>query len=180
MTRAKRLRICNSDKLNCVGMAKYIKGNISYLPVVEQINRKFTTKKNTCSNVSYGPTKAQPAKFMGGATLTRTRAGMGAVSKNYMFFRENPRTSPLQAEEINRRQIFAAVRKAIETILEDLSQISRVQTLFLEAKDDSTKRINGVSAMGYTIKGWMFAVQYAGRKNNPSYDVDTFPQGFDS
>lgn len=163
-------------------MAKYIKGNISYLPVVEQINRKFTTKKNTCSTGAVGQAlvQIQPAKFMGGATRKSTRAGMGGVSKNYMFFRENPRSTPVLAEEINRRQIFTAVRKGVINIMEDLSQISRVQNLFKTAKDDKTKRINGVSAMGYTYKGWIFAVQYAGRKNNPSYDVDTFPQGFDA
>lgn len=163
-------------------MAKYIKGNISYLPVVEQINRKFTTKKNTCSNGAVGQAivQIQPAKYMGGATRKSGRAGLGEVLKNYMFFRENPRSTPVQAAEINRRQIFAAVRKAVITIMEDLSQISRVQTLFLTAKDDKTKLINGVSALGYTFKGWIFAVQYAGKKASHDYNVNTFPQSFDN
>lgn len=163
-------------------MAKYIKGNISYLPVVEQINRKFTTKKNTCSTGAVGQAivQIQPAKFMGGATRKSTRAGMGGVSKNYMFFRENPRSTPLKSDEIMLRQRFTAVRKGVIAIMEDLSQISRVQTLFLTAKDDKTKLINGVSALGYTYKGWIFAVQYAGKKASLDYNVNTFPQGFDA
>ena len=162
-------------------MATYIKGNITYLPVVDQINRKFTPKKNTCKAASQlGPVKTIPAKFMGGATRKSTRGIIGAVSKNYMFFRENPRTSALSSAEIEGRSLFIQVRAAVQYIKEDLTQIARVNQLFKNAQHDASKRCNGISTSGYTLDGWIFAVQYAGKKASHEYNVNTFPSAYDA
>lgn len=174
-------------------MAKYIKGTISYIPVVDQINRKFTPRKNTCTLGVQGvfPVDPQPAKYMGGGTRISGRGGgMGTVSKNYMFFRENPRTSAPSTTELQNRLLFTQVRAGAQHILEDMSQIDRVQamwiggtaggTTFVGAKNDPNVRINGVSGYGYTFRGWIFAVQHAGKKEDSAYNVNTFPSAYDA
>lgn len=162
-------------------MAKYIKGNISFTPVVEQINRKFCIKAKTCAApVKIGPVETQSNYWMGAATRVTGRGHIGRVSKNYLIFRENARQTPVLTDEIQRRVLFATAAAGRNHILHDLSQLTRVQTMFNQADADMTKTVNGVSAYGYTLNGWVMAVQYAGKKESSSYDVNTFPQGFDA
>lgn len=166
-------------------MAKYIKGNISYMPVVQEISRKFTTKKNTCAKkVEAGPVTVESKGWMGGAVRQTGRGGVGLVRKNYLVIRENARTSPIGHDELQNREIFTAASRGKNHILYDLSQLTRVQQMYLEACEDLTKRINYVSANGYTLPGWVFAVQFAGKKEaveaGTTYDVNTFPSAFDA
>ena len=175
-------------------MAKYIKGSISYIPVVDQINRKFTPRKNTCSLGVLGldaPIKIQPAKYMGGGTrVTGRGGGIGTVSKNFMFFRENPRITGPSSDELSNRLLFTQARAGAQHIIEDFSQLDRVQTMwvggtfggttYVGAKNDPNVQINGVRGYGYTFKGWIFAVQHAGKKEDSSYDVNTFPSAYDA
>lgn len=161
-------------------MATYVKGNITYLPVVEQINRKFATRKKTCSRkVAIGPVIKETASWMGGATNVKSRGGLGSVSKNYLVFRENARASVLSQAEMDNQVIFSMVSSSIYALLHDLNQISRIQGLWMQVKDDGSKTVNGISGLGYTFKGWVFAVQFAGRKADPGYDVTSFPQSLD-
>lgn len=172
-------------------MAKYIKGTISYIPVVDQINRKFTTVSNK-SKAPTGvhlPVKEEPAIYMGGATRQSLRGGgMGPVSKNYMFFRENARTSIPSASELLNRQLFAQVVKAYPTLMENMQAVDIIYAMWngttpfegKSAKADKNLRVNGVSAEGYTLKGWVLAVQHAGKKNDPQYNLTTWPQSYDA
>lgn len=161
-------------------MAK-LKANIAYMPVVDSINRKFALRKNTCSHDSkVGVVEKEVAKFMGGATRTTNRAGVGTCTRNYMFFRENPRTTVVTAEETARRQLFAQIGAAVPAIFKDLTQITRMTEMWVEALADPTKACNGVRAKGYTWRGWVFAVQYAGKLNSSSYDITKFPTSFDA
>lgn len=166
-------------------MATYQKGTIGYMPVVDQINRKFTLRKNKCTKVSPVGTSAgldvklEPTKYMGGMTTTKYRAGIGDVRRNALFVRENARsTEPTQAE-LTQRMNFSEVSGGVKSILKDLNQITQVQQKWMTAKEDRTKLLNGVSAFGYTFRGWIFAVQMAGVKDDPSYAVGTFPANWD-
>lgn len=161
-------------------MATYAKGTIGYIPVVDQINRKFALRKTTCSSKEAGPVKLAPNKFMGGATRVLHRAGLGLISKNIMFFRENPRAKVYSTAERLNQLIFKTAMAGANFILQDLSQMTRVQQMYAEAEADNSKAVNGVHAKGYGYAGWVKAVQYAGRKENDSYDVNTFPQSFDA
>lgn len=174
-------------------MAKYIKGTIGYIPVVDQINRKFTPRKNVCTTTTKGvgiPVELQPAKYMGGGTRQAPRGDYGWCSKNYMFFRENPRSTAPSVNEMNHRIDFSKVIAGRKFINDDLQQVDRVQYMwkggtygdktYEGAYYNKNLRINGVSGEGYTKPGWIFAVQMAGLKNDPQYNVNKFPTDYDA
>lgn len=162
-------------------MATYLKANIGYAPVVESISRKFTTKKNTCSaEKKFGPVEIGTAYWMGGACRKGYRAGIEGAAKNYFVFRQNARTSGLSNDEVESRALFSEIAQSVPVLLHNLTHITRIQQMWLTAREDFTKRVNGKSAKGYTFKGWVWAVQYNGKLADPSYDLTTFPQNFDA
>lgn len=162
-------------------MAKYIKGNIAFTPVVEQINRKFAPKDQTCSAAKMvGPVLLESNSWMGAATRVTNRGGLGETRKNYFVFRENARLSTLSQDEIESRALFAdAVQGAYECRI-NLSYIARIMEMFQQSSVDARKKVNGVNAKGYTLTGWTVAVQYAGKKADHSYDVKKWPDNFDA
>lgn len=157
-------------------MATYTKGTIGYMPAVDQINRKFALRATKCSAGRFQGGN----KYMGGATRVTFRPGYGYVNKNIMFFRENHRMSPLSSRERQVRNLFAKVSKGAASILNDISQLTAVQLKYKTAGEDLSKTINGVSAKGYTLRGWVWAVQFAGASESEQYDVNTFPNSFDA
>lgn len=162
-------------------MAQYIKGNIAFTPVVEQINRKFAPKAQTCSAAKMvGPVMLESNSWMGAATRVNDRGGLGETRKNYFVFRENARISALSTTEIANRVTFAdAVKGAYECRI-NLSYIARMLQMFKESSADASKKVNGVNAKGYTFTGWTVAVQYAGKKADHSYDEKVWPNNFDA
>ena len=159
----------------------FLKSNVKFTPTIEQINRKWATKKTTCSAAKQvGPAKLEANRWMGSATLTLGRAGLGVTKRNYFIFRENARTSLASADEIAAKAVFAAACKGLAHIRKDLNQITHVQQMYKAATADPTKHVNGVYAAGYGYYGWIMAVQYAGKRDDGSYDVNTFPQNFDA
>ena len=161
-------------------MPNYIKGSIQYQPVVEQVNRKFVPRKQTCTKgVTVGPVKIETQGWMGGGTRTTGRGGIGSVRKNYLIIRSNARATQPGQEELENRGLFVAANAGMRHIVKDLSQIAHLQQMWHDASTDRNKRVNGVSAYGYTYNGWIMAVQYAGKKEDDEYDVNTFPQDFD-
>lgn len=162
-------------------MAKYIKGNIAYQPVVEQINRKFVPKKQTCViGATAGPVVLETKGWMGGATRTTNRGTIGEVRKNYLVVRQAGVEMSQSEDAINARILFAAVNKAIPTLLRDLTQLVKMQQLYKGSSADPTKRCNGVSANGYTFRGWVWAVQYTGKYEEPNYNLLQFPANYDA
>lgn len=162
-------------------MAVKIKANIAYQPVVESISRKFVPRKETATaGYKAGPVIVANAGWMGGAKRTAGRAGLGTTSLNYLVIRTAGRTTPWTENEKNNHKVFKIVAVAVPELLMDLTQITRIQELYLEAQKDLNKTINGVSAYGYTYRGWVFAVQFAGRKESDSYNVSQFPASFDA
>lgn len=162
-------------------MAKYIRGNIAFTPVVEQINRKFAPKDQTCTAAKkVGPVTLESNSWMGAATRVNERGGLGETRKNYFVFRENARMSAISENEINARGLFESATKGAYRCRQNLSYIARMLEQFKQSSEDHTKVINGVSAKGYTFAGWTVAVQYAGKKADNSYDVNVWPNGFDA
>lgn len=166
-------------------MAKRLKANIGYQPIVEEVSRKFVPRKETCSQRShFGPVTIDASGWMGGAVRKSNRAGLGACTRNYLVIRANARQMEPTGDEVAAREMFADAIKGRNHIIRDLGQITSVQTLWMTAKDIRSKLINGVSAEGYTFYGWIMAVQYQGLKNaaeaGKTYDANTFPTKFDN
>lgn len=157
-----------------------VKSNISFMPVVESINRKFALRRETCSEKLVGNKTIDPIKYMGAGTRTKSIAGYGSVSVNYFFMRKFARASAASADELSARLLFGTVSTAVAALLKDLNQLSVIQNMWRQALEDFSKTINGVSAIGRDFRGWVWAVQYAGKKNDPSYNLNTFPSNFDA
>lgn len=167
-------------------MATKLKANVQYQPIVESVSRKFVPKKVTCcAPKGAGPVSIESTPWMGGGVRTTARAGLGGCTKNYLIIRTMGRSTALTSKEMNARTAFEMAAKGRNSILMNLNQITRVQQMFLQARADLNKKVNGKSAYGYTFKGWIFAVQYAGwvdaiEEGGQEYDVYTFPQNFDN
>lgn len=96
----------------------------------EQMSRKLTLRKNTCS------TKNPVGPVTYGGVLYTTRAnkyGMGG--RQYFFMRENARTSMPTPNELLARQRFAAVKVMVATRREDMSKVDADQAAFIAQKD---------------------------------------------
>lgn len=154
-------------------MARF--GSISYAPMVDSVNRKFARRQDIVGkNINF---------CMGGGTRTSTYAGVGPISKNYMFFRRFGITVPPTASQLAVQETFKMASKARTFILKDLSQINRVQQMFVQASADRSKLVEGVSAYGQTYRGWVFHVCYARVAHNPEITWDqlkAFPTSFDA
>lgn len=139
-------------------MAKAI-NKIQYAYFVDHVSRKFTLVKNKCSqNNTYGKFTAVPAKYMGGAVRQNSRFGYGIEKKNYMFLRFNPRSTSASSDEILARNAFGLASQGMWRWYKDLSQIATITAAWREESNGSA---NGVHKMGYTLKGWLFAVAYS-------------------
>ncbi len=173
-------------------MARKLLGSVAYQPVVETVSRKFTTRKNVAHAASApgstGRIKFAANGWMGGMVRRYNLPGIGECFKNCLVIRESGRTSAVKPAEIQLRALFASVARGKNHILHDLMQLTQVQTLYNQARDTAgtvdAKKINGVSAYGYTLSGWVFAVQYAGAKaateQGESYNYNQFPTSFDA
>ena len=162
-------------------MAVRLKSNIGYQPIVEEVSRKFVPKKETCkAGGKAGPVVVESNGWMGGAVRTTNRGVLGKCSRNYLVIRANARQSVVSNAELAARARFVEVLRGRKHIMADLTQIVDVEEKWMVARKDATKACNGVSTEGYTLMGWVFAVQYAGLKNDPAnYDVEKFPTKFD-
>ena len=122
-----------------------LKNPIKYAYFVENVSRKFTLRKNKCSQKNtYGNFTAEPTRYMGGAVRNNSRFGYGMEQKNYMFLRFNPRR--------NNFGVAAKLRMNWKTSLQTVA-------LLVEAWADPTNgSAKGVHKLGYTFNGWLFAV----------------------
>lgn len=154
-------------------MAVKLKANITYQPIVESVSRKFVPKKETCSVIN-------TAGWMGGAVRTTGRGGLGVCTKNYLVIRSNARLSGASPAELENRALFKVAQAGALHCIMDLMQVTSMQLLYKAASENKTKTINGVSAYGYTYRGWVFAVQHAGKKASAEYNVNQFPTAFDA
>ena len=171
-------------------MSKAYLGTMQVAYPIESISRKLALRSEKASEkkLRQGGDSSHsviiPAsKFMGGMVRQNyvvTGNGKSEVVKTqYLFIRKNARINPVTDAEIEQRTIFAEVSPAVAALKKNLSQITKMQRMFLESRDDNSKRVNGISAKGYDYAGWVFAVQYAGRKASESYDLTKFPDSFD-
>lgn len=136
-----------------------LKNPIKYAYFVENVSRKFTLRKNKCSQKNtYGKFTAEPTRYMGGAVRNNSRFGYGAEQKNYMFLRFNPRSTAVTQEENLLRTQFGTASKLARAWKKDLSIVVTLMNAWSDPTNGSAK---GVHKLGYTFPGWIFAVAYA-------------------
>ena len=167
-------------------MAKAFLPTMQVAYPIESISRKLALRREVAGEKTIEKGDAThsvtlPAtKFMGGMVRTRKvrngKNGVDTIQTQYLFIKKYKGQPEINADYIQRRNNFTAASKGVAHILSDLSQISRVQMAYISATNDSTIAYNGVYTKGYSsLRDWVFAVQYAGKKNDPQYDVNTFP-----
>lgn len=149
--------------------------NIQFDPVVQQINRKFVTRKTTCVNkyVKRGGLATDTplpgsnivipgTRYMGAYGRTVNLTGIGSVIKN-TFFMRNPmvQRQPTQSM-IDTRAMFAQANQWTRDALEDLAAIAHNNALFIQAQKTPNATIKGVTCVGYqSERGWMCAIAFA-------------------
>lgn len=152
--------------------------NIAFDPVVQQINRKFATRKTTCTNKYYvkgdlNGAGDQPlpsasnvvipgTRYMGAYGRTVRITGVGLVQKNTFFMRNPMQAAQPSANAMAARARFAHAAQWAREAMEDLGAITTNQNRFIESKDDKTKTIKGKANVGYqTVRGYIAGMAYA-------------------
>ena len=167
-------------------MAKAFMPTMTVAYPIESINRKLALRREVAGTKTIEKGDAThsvelPAtKFMGGMVRTRKvcngKNGVDTIQTQYLFVKKYKGQPEINADYIKRRNTFTAVSQGVAHILKDLSQITTVQMAFISARNDSTIAYNGVHTKGYSsLRDWVFAVQYAGLKDNDQYNVNQFP-----
>lgn len=136
------------------------KGNITFLPVVESINRKFALRREVSGEKTVGKKIIGGFKFMGAGTRTMNLAHVGNVSKNYFWMRKYGRGTAVTADETAARLAFGEVSKWVAAAAKDLSVITQNNNKWKQLVADPTLTCGGVSASGYDYRGFMFAYAY--------------------
>lgn len=159
-------------------MASKKLSNIAFDPVVQQINRKFATRKTTCTNKYFrkgdgNGTGDQPlpggsnvvipgTRYMGAYGRTVRITGVGLVQRNTFFMR-----NPMQAAQVTTNALTARANfgKAVNWAregMDDLAAFNVNQKRFVESKDDKSKTIKGKANVGYqTVRGYIAGMAYA-------------------
>lgn len=148
-------------------MAKKL-SNVELMPAVEGISRKIALRRETCieKNVNVGDLggvqdalKIPGTTYMGVVSRMRNVNGVGQVRQNYLFIRKSIVAAPLTSEQLDQRANFAAGVKWVKEALVDLNAITQNQQRYKAAREDYSKKIQGVSAYGYSkMRGWMSAI----------------------
>lgn len=153
-----------------------LKATIGYIPVVESINRKFALRRE---KINHG--EASPKCYLGGMTRTIYRAGVGSISKNFLFLRKHAISVAPNEDQMMIRQYFTLTSKSVSHIMTDIGQITSVKNLWLQAKENPALIMKGVSAYHKTYRGWIWAVCWARYvADETTQQVNTFPIAFDA
>ena len=144
--------------------------NISYMPVVESINRKFALRKETLDPIWYRRHTAvtQQVKvisgYMGGASR-KVRVNDQWVNVNYFWMRKNTRNTPITQSEQVARNNFTMAAKSAEATLHNLAVLTTIQSDFFGHNlptHTAVRTREGVFAGDYsTQRGWVMAIRMA-------------------
>lgn len=156
--------------------------NITFIPVVEHISRKFALRKETVSLKPFrgdATTQVQVSTgYMGAGVRSKVVDGSSMLT-NYLFMRKNPRTSAPSASELQARAAFTACQQWVKDAQEDLGAITDNQIKYHDCRY-SGKTIQGISAKNYGMRGFMFAVAMKIRKSGGTLPVDHILPAYDA
>ena len=141
--------------------------NVSFMPAVTGISRKLALRREKCYNVTIPKGNqmgiALPGKtYMGVVSKEVGIIGYGTVTRTTLFMR-TPMNRPADTTaQLEHRSAFAAGVQWANAAILDLSSLAQNQQKFLVARQDLSKRIEGISALGYqSFRGWMQGVAIA-------------------
>lgn len=153
--------------------------NISYMPVVESINRKFALRKETLGYKPYkGGTYVQTSSgFMGGGTRL-VRVNDQLVKANYFWMKKFARNSPLSSREIQLREHFTIAAQSAKATVQNLAVLTKIQADFTGTGYPSypspVRTREGVFSGNYlTERNWVFAVRMAQLANGEQITGET-------
>lgn len=145
-------------------MAKKL-SNVVLMPAVEGISRKIALRRETCieKNVAVGDldnVKNIPGTaYMGVVSRMRNVNGVGQVRQNFLFIRKSTAATMATSKQLDQRAAFQFGLKWVRDAWSDLSAITTNQLRYKAAREDYSKKIEGVSAYGYqNMRGWMSAI----------------------
>lgn len=145
-------------------MAKKL-SNVVLMPAVEGISRKIALRRETCieKNVAVGHldnVKNIPGTaYMGVVSRMRNVNGVGQVRQNFLFIRKSTAATMATSAQLDQRAAFQLGLKWANEAKSDLAAITTNQLRYKEAREDYSKKIEGVSAYGYqNMHGWMSAI----------------------
>lgn len=149
-------------------MAKKL-SNVVLMPAFEGISRKIALRRETCleknvyvgglGNVQEDALKIPGTTYMGVVSRMRNVNGVGQVRQNFLFIRKSIVAAPLTSEQLDQRAYFTAGLKWVKDAWSDLNAITQNQQRYKAAREDYSKKIQGVSAYGYkNMRGWMSAI----------------------
>lgn len=168
-------------------MARPFKGTMGIAYPIDGISRKLALRSEIAGNKSFEASthdvEMPNVQYMGGMQRgynVVTGSGKSQdIKVQYLFIKKHKAAlNDNQRATIN---LFSAIARAVKAIKRDLTQLTRIQQQYIQARADVTKTINGISVKGYSdIWRWVFAVQFAGLKADEDYPVNTFPNAFDA
>lgn len=147
-------------------MAKKL-SNISYMPAVENVSRKFALRRETCTNKTIQTRNSEgngkvvniPGRtYMGAMTIECHVNGYGIVKKNVLFIRKPMTLGPASQSQAEAKTAFAVGNAWARAAQKDLSAITQNQITYLSCRDNHTA-IYRVLTDGYqSMTGWMRAI----------------------
>ena len=156
-------------------MAKKL-SNITFMPVVETISRKFARRRETCSKKTNQQGEVSVFSYMGSGTRQKRFNG-GLVNQNYFFMRKIARSTEPSSSEMAVRAAFTEGVLWAKAAAADLSALSHNQAAWAESSKTG-KTIKGVWAGDYSYTGYLRAVAikmaYAGETLPVNHQLPAF------
>lgn len=157
--------------------------NVDLMPAIDGISRKLALRRETCydQSISKGSDSNKQVvipghTYMGVITKDINIIGYGSTKRVRLFMRKPMTASAVTADQFAQRAAFSVGIGWVNEALKDLTVISANQAKFVAAKNDLTKKINGVSAAGYqSMKGWMTAVAISLEKDHILPETHALP-----
>lgn len=140
---------------------RYERQTIGYALPVTTIARKFARRIDTATVKSAGGTRDILVK---GNPWIGASKHYSYISKSYKDHLVVRTVRPLRLEssaQIHVRVNFAAASKWVKDAMMDLMAVTPNQQKFVQSLADPSKKIMGINAKGYSLRGWMFACAYA-------------------
>lgn len=164
---------------------KKIKNNVSFMPAIDGVSRKWALRRETCTNKQFRAgsqgINVQGTAYLGCVTKTVPVIGVGPVQRTYLFMRKPMALAPATADQLQVRGYFVSAKAWVDAAMKDLSALTDNQQRFLAAKAEPYRTTKGVAALGYQLmRGWMLAVAYAMLENDEELPANHKLPGFDA
>ena len=166
-------------------MAKKL-SNVVLMPAVEGISRKIALRRETCVEkyVNIGhlgdnstAVNIPGTAYMGVVSRMRNVNGVGQVRQNFLFIRKSTAATEPTSEQLDQRAAFQLGLKWVKEAWTDLSAITTNQLRYKAAREDYSKKIEGVSAYGYqNMRGWMSAIAIRLKKAGKLPETHVLPE----